>query len=92
MTQSTAPPHAVPSAAASPAEPHYASAAVRDAFLHALEQPDLTDALRLASTLVTCHNPCPGSVCDDLALPIGSSYGRVARHVLERAAALRRGA
>jgi hypothetical protein len=75
-----------------PAEPHYAAAAVRDAFLRALEQPDLADAVRLAGTLVTCHNPCPGSVCGDWALPIGSSYGRVARHIIERVATLRRGA
>ena len=66
-------------------EPHYAPAAVRDAFLLALERDDQELMVRLARTLTTCHNPFPGLACDQLALPHGSSYGSAARELLQRA-------
>ena len=66
-------------------ESEYAPAAVRDAFLLALESDDRELATRLARSLTTCHNPFPGLACDQLALPHGSSYGTAAREILQRA-------
>jgi hypothetical protein len=66
-------------------EPHYAPAAVRDAFLLALERDDQDLVVRLARTLTTCGNPFPGLACEQLALPHGSSYGTAARELLQRA-------
>jgi hypothetical protein len=62
----------------------YASAAARDEFLVALDTDDRALSTRLARNLVGCMNPLPGVTCGELGLPIGSTYGSAARHVLER--------
>ncbi|MPZ45636.1 MAG: hypothetical protein GEV05_20045 [Betaproteobacteria bacterium] len=60
----------------------YAPAELRDRFLNAVDARD--DALcdRLAFDLKTCMNPLPGLTCQQLGLPIGSTYGSAARHIL----------
>ena len=60
----------------------YASPAIRDEFLIALEVNDRTLATRLALALTDCTNPLPGMTCNQLDLPIGSTYGCAARQVL----------
>jgi len=61
----------------------YAPSELRDRFLNAVDAQD--DALcdRLALDLRTCMNPLPGLTCQQLGLPIGSTYGLAARHILE---------
>jgi hypothetical protein len=60
----------------------YAPAELRDRFLNAVDAQD--DALcdRLAVDLQNCMNPLPGLTCQQLGLPIGSTYGAAARHIL----------
>jgi hypothetical protein len=60
----------------------YASAAMRDAFLIALDANDRALATRLALNLTGCTNPLPGMTCNELALPVGSTYGSAARCLL----------
>ena len=60
----------------------YASPAVRDEFLVALEANDRAASTKLALNLTDCMNPLPGMTCGELGLPIGSTYGCAARHVL----------
>ena len=60
----------------------YATPAMRDAFLTALDADDRALAARLALNLTGCTNPLPGMICNELALPIGSTYGSAARCVL----------
>jgi len=60
----------------------YASPAVRDAFLTALDANDGVLATQLALNLTGCMNPLPGMTCNALALPTGSTYGCAARRVL----------
>jgi hypothetical protein len=60
----------------------YASAAMRDAFLIALDANDRALAIRLALNLTACTNPLPGMTCNELALPAGSTYGSAARCLL----------
>ena len=60
----------------------YASPAVRDEFLVALEANDRESLARLARNLTDCNNPLPGTTCAELGLPVGSTYGRAARQVL----------
>jgi hypothetical protein len=60
----------------------YASPAMRDAFLTALDADDSALAARLALNLTECTNPLPGMTCNHLALPLGSTYGSAARCVL----------
>ena len=60
----------------------YASAALRDRFLGALDADDCTLSTELALGLTTCTNPLPGMTCQQLGLPIGSTYGCAAQHVL----------
>jgi hypothetical protein len=60
----------------------YASPAMRDAFLIALDADDSALAARLALNLTGCMNPLPGMTCNHLALPLGSTYGSAARCVL----------
>ena len=60
----------------------YASPAMRDAFLIALDGDDSALAARLALDLTGCVNPLPGMTCSHLALPLGSTYGSAARCVL----------
>jgi hypothetical protein len=61
----------------------YASAAIRDRFLGALDADDRTLSTELAHGLTCCNNPLPGMTCDQLGLPKGSTYGMAARHVLQ---------
>jgi hypothetical protein len=60
----------------------YASPAIRDEFLNALDIDDRALLTRLAVNLTDCSNPLPGMTCDQLDLPIGSTYGCAARRVL----------
>ena len=60
----------------------YASPAIRDEFLAALDADDRTLSTRLAANLTGCSNPLPGTTCDMLGLPIGSTYGSAASRVL----------
>lgn len=60
----------------------YASPAMRDAFLVALDADDGALAAQLALNLTECTNPLPGMTCNALALPMGSTYGCAARRVL----------
>ena len=60
----------------------YAPADLRDRFLNALDAKDHALSNDLASRLTGCMNPLPGMTCEELGLPIGSSYGSAARHVL----------
>jgi hypothetical protein len=60
----------------------YATPAMRDAFLTALDAGDRSRATQLALNLTGCTNPLPGMTCNELALPVGSTYGSAARCVL----------
>ena len=60
----------------------YASAAMRDQFLDALDARDRVLSRRLALNLTGCMNPLPGVTCGELGLPTGSTYGSAARRVL----------
>jgi len=60
----------------------YASPKLRDQFLAALDADDRPLFTQLALGLTACMNPLPGMTCDQLGLPIGSTYGCAARHVL----------
>jgi hypothetical protein len=63
----------------------YASPAVRDRFLDALDAGDHALSAELARNLTHCGNPLPGMTCNQLGLPMGSTYGCAARSVLLRA-------
>ena len=60
----------------------YASPAIRDEFLAALDADDRKVSTQLAMNLTGCTNPLPGMTCDRLGLPIGSTYGAAASRVL----------
>jgi hypothetical protein len=60
----------------------YAPAALRDRFLGALDADDRALSTELALGLTTCTNPLPGMTCQQLGLPIGSTYGSAAQRVL----------
>jgi hypothetical protein len=60
----------------------YAAAALRDRFLGALDADDHTLSTELALGLTTCTNPLPGMTCQQLDLPMGSTYGSAAQRVL----------
>jgi hypothetical protein len=60
----------------------YAPAAIRDRFLGALDAQDRALSTELALNLTSCGNPLPGMTCDQLGLPIGSTYGSAAQRVL----------
>ena len=60
----------------------YASAAMRDRFLDALDAHDRILSIELARNLATCANPLPGITCNELGLPTGSTYGSAASRVL----------
>ena len=60
----------------------YASPKLRDQFLAALDADDRALLAQLAVDLTGCMNALPGMTCDQLGLPIGSTYGSAARHVL----------
>jgi len=65
-----------------PAETDYAPSSERDRFLRALDGEDPAIAVTLAMQLTGCGNPLPSSTCISLGLPVGSSYGSAARHVI----------
>jgi len=60
----------------------YASPTMRDQFLVALDTDDRALSTELALNLAGCLNPLPGMTCNQLGLPIGSTYGSAARHIL----------
>lgn len=60
----------------------YASPAVRDGFLAALERHDDVTLARLALNMTGCANPLPSSTCAELGIPIGSTYGFAARRIV----------
>jgi hypothetical protein len=60
----------------------YAPTELRDRFLNALDDNDRALCTQLAADLKTCMNPLPGVACEQLGLPIGSTYGSAARQVL----------
>lgn len=60
----------------------YALPAIRDQFLIALDVNDRALSTRLALNLTGCSNPLPRVTCDQLGLPVGSTYGSAARRVL----------
>jgi hypothetical protein len=60
----------------------YASPAIRDQFLVALDADDRALSTELARNLINCANPLPGMTRDQLGLPVGSTYGCAARRVL----------
>jgi len=64
---------------------NYAPTDLRDRFLNSLDTEDRTLTLRLATDLSDCMNPLPGMTCNQLGLPLGSTYGSAARLVLARA-------
>ena len=67
-----------------PDDSSFATPAIRDRFLAALDEPDDVSALRFALHLTASRNPLPGLTCQQLGLPRGSSYGSAARYVLDR--------
>ena len=62
----------------------YAHAHTRDGFLAALERGDAVALARFARNLTGCANPLPSSICTELGIPIGSTYGFAARHIIAR--------
>jgi hypothetical protein len=60
----------------------YAPAAVRDRFLASLDTGDWNTSTDLATNLTACGNPLPGMTCNQLGLPMGSTYGAAAKYVL----------
>jgi hypothetical protein len=64
----------------------YASSKLRDRFLAALDADDRVLFVELALGLTECMNPLPSMACDQLGLPIGSTYGSAAKRVLSQEA------
>ncbi|CAG1006147.1 hypothetical protein BURK1_03272 [Burkholderiales bacterium] len=60
----------------------YASPAVRDGFLSALDRRDGVTLTRLARNMTSCGNPLPSTTCTQLGIPVGSSYGFAARLIV----------
>jgi len=71
-----------------PTETDYAPSSERDRFLRALDGEDPAVAVTLAMQLTGCSNPLPSSTCISLGLPVGSSYGSAARHVIRASEAM----
>jgi hypothetical protein len=61
----------------------YAPAELRDRFLNALDAGDGTLCGQLALDLQNCMNPLPGMACQQVGLPVGSTYGSAARQILQ---------
>lgn len=61
----------------------YAAADQRDRFLDALDGEDPALTRSLAIDLKNCRNALPGTTCQQLGLPPGSTYGAAARAVLD---------
>ena len=57
---------------------------VRDQFLASLDESSTLNAATQALHLTTSRNPLPGMTCQQLGLPLGSSYAAAAKLVLER--------
>ena len=57
---------------------------VRDRFLASLDESSMLHAATLAMHLTTSRNPLPGMTCQQLGLPVGSSYAAAAKLVLEQ--------
>ena len=62
----------------------YAHAHTRDGFLAALDRGDTIALARFARNLTGCSNPLPSSTCAQLGIPVGSTYGMAARHIIAR--------
>ena len=62
----------------------YAHAHTRDGFLAALDRGDSIAVARFARNLTGCSNPLPSSTCMQLGIPVGSTYGMAARHIIAR--------
>jgi hypothetical protein len=62
----------------------YAPGAVRDRFLASLQAGDWETTVQMATNLTACGNPLPGMTCNELGLPIGSTYGAAAQSVLKQ--------
>jgi hypothetical protein len=60
----------------------YAPAAVRDQFLASLDAGYWDTSRDVATNLTACGNPLPGVTCNQLGLPMGSTYGAAAKCVL----------
>ncbi len=60
----------------------YASPAVRDGFLSALDRRDGVTLGRLARGMTGCGNPLPSTICAHLGVPVGSTYGFAARRIV----------
>ncbi|HTR57324.1 MAG TPA: hypothetical protein VMM27_04035 [Casimicrobiaceae bacterium] len=60
----------------------YAAPFVRDRFLNSLESSDRLLSVQLALGLLGCGNPLPGVTCNELGLPVHSTYDCAARRVL----------
>lgn len=60
----------------------YASPAVRDGFLSALDRHDGVTLARLARDMTGCGNPLPSAICAQLGIPVGSTYGFAARRIV----------
>ena len=55
---------------------------LRDAFIVALAAADRAAVVRLATHMTQAVNPLPGTVCEELGLPLGSTYGAAARKIV----------
>ena len=75
LLQAQASPDSTPDTLNSPSE-------LRDRFLTVLDSDDYPLLKRIALDLVRSRNPLPGMTCEKLGLPLGSTYGAAARHVL----------
>ena len=60
----------------------YASPAYRDGFLSALDRRDGATLARLARDMTGCGMPLPSTVCAQLGIPAGSTYGLAARRIV----------
>ena len=65
-------------------DPTYAPPTVRDEFLDALARGDAARLAELAPNLTGCGNPLPSGTCAELGIPVGSTYGTAARHIIAR--------
>jgi hypothetical protein len=57
---------------------------VRDGFLAALDRRDGVALARLARNMTNCGNPLPSTICAQLDIPLGSTYGFAARRIVIR--------
>jgi hypothetical protein len=69
----------------------YASPAIRDEFLAALDADSRERSTQLAMNLTGCVNPLPSMTCNLLGLPTESTYASAASRVLLLYSAPRQG-